>query len=156
MNVGTDKAMFLPWREMLSLQHATNVVQELCYLSLPSVIGIGLLAIRPTGKSWCPIEVFTGLGALGFTVYAVTWRADRGFPEDYDLFCALALFAGLAVGMRLDRRRIETKGFSRVLYLLIASCAVLLSYELFVHTQLDTHVEYLRHIRQMRELGLIK
>lgn len=156
MNVGTDKAMFLGWREIFSVPHAIDLIQELGYLSLPSLVGIVLLAIRPPKRPWNSQEVFTALAALGFTVYAITWRADRGFPEDYDLFCAFALFAPLAVGMRLAAYRIESGAFRCLFYLLVVSSLVLLSYQLFVHTQLDTHVEYLRHIRQMRELGLIK
>lgn len=156
MNVGPDKAMFHGWAELFSIRHAADIAQGFIYLSLPVTLGFVLLALRRPKTPWSPLEIFLGLAALGYAVYAVTWRADRGYPEDWDLFSALVPLTSLVVGMRLVRWQSDTKRRNSLIYLVIISSIPLLAYQFFLHTQLDTYIPYQRHLRLMRDLGIIK
>jgi len=156
MNVGLDKAMFVSWGDLLTLDHLAEVVQAFVYLSAPSVLGlIVLLLCRVNGKA-STLETFLGLASLGYAVYLLTWRADRGYPEDWDLFSGIALPLGLYVGLRIERLEMPKKSRDVLVFLILVSTLPLLAYQFFVHTNLDTHAEYLRHLRQLRALGIIQ
>jgi len=65
------------------------------------------------------------------------------------------MLAALFVGMRLSVIEPQARR-DRLAYLVIAASLILLAYQFYVHTQLDTHVEYQRHLYQLRKMGLIR
>ncbi len=156
MNVGLDGAMFVGWTKILSVHHFLNVLQEMFYLSAPSVLAVAVLLSCKTSRDRSPLEIFLSLASLGYLIYTLTWQADRGYPEDWDLFSGLSLPLALYAGMRIGRLELTKESRQILVYLILLSSIPLLGYEFFVHTNLDTHAEYLRHLRHLKELGIIR
>ncbi|MBI1389221.1 MAG: hypothetical protein GC154_12310 [bacterium] len=93
-HVGPDRAMFAsrlillhPWRLM-------DLANEYVYLMTPALILLPL-TIRRAMRRPRRQHLFWALCFVMYGAYSFFWNADRGFPEDWDLFSPLAMISVL-------------------------------------------------------------
>lgn len=84
-NVGLDRAMFIPPEFWFSAIHLQDWFSVYLYIMPGGVmllpIVIYLWSKNQTRITWLWFGVFAG-----YFVYTFCWNADRGYPEDWDLF----------------------------------------------------------------------
>ena len=108
MYVGTDAAMFRPLQDYFTMDYYLNMANEYFYMA-PAVIllfPVLVLGFRRWGN-FEPVLAWIACFALFYFIYSVTWRPDRHFPNDWDLFSGLTIPAVLLVGGLVSRMKIS-------------------------------------------------
>lgn len=89
-HVGPDRAMFLPQWSWFISYHLLDLLNVYLYYSLPCFLLIPVCVMRlPTRIN--RENGFWIATAGGYFFYTFFWNADRGYPEDWDLFSPITL-----------------------------------------------------------------
>ncbi len=89
-HVGLERDMFLPQWAWLIPGHFFDLFNVYVYYSLPCFL------LFPVCLTRLPVRIarengFWIAAALGYFLYTFFWHADRGYPEDWDLFSPITL-----------------------------------------------------------------
>ncbi|MDP8246125.1 MAG: hypothetical protein P9L94_18725 [Candidatus Hinthialibacter antarcticus] len=117
MYVGTDAAMFRPIQDYLTPDYYLTMANEFFYLAPAAVV---LLPVIFLGfRRWGTVDpVLAWIGCLAFFyfAYSITWRPDRLFPIDWDLFSGLTVPAVLLFGGFVARMKVSKDAALYLLY----------------------------------------
>lgn len=121
MLVGTDAAMFRPLGDYATFDYYMTMINEYFYMMPGGCVLLAALAAgyrrpaRPDAAGWW----FLSMTAL-YLAYSLTWRPDRHFPADWDLFSGLTVPALFSLGLLLAKLRAPRAAAEYILY----QCAV--------------------------------
>lgn len=91
-HVGPDRAMFLPQWVWFHPGHLFDLMNVYLYYSLPCFLLIPVFFLRLPSRLNRE-SAFWMLAAGGYFCYSFFWNADRGYPEDWDVFSPFTLAA---------------------------------------------------------------
>jgi hypothetical protein len=137
MLVGTDAAMFRPVSDYFDPDYYYTMLNEYYYMfSGGFVLFITLIAaatqLNRPNKETVGLFILT----LFYFVYSVTWRPDRHFPADWDLFSGLTIPFILLVSLTLVRSRLPKPAVYYIFY----QCTVFSGMYMFLQI-LRNHLE---------------
>ncbi|MBZ0256811.1 hypothetical protein K8I31_12165 [bacterium] len=117
MYVGTDAAMFRPVRDFASPDYYLTMANEYFYLVAACVLLLPVFIIGFRRLDiWDPALVWIGCLAVFYLTYSITWRPDRLFPIDWDLFSGLTIPLMLFAGGLVSRMRMSKDAVMYILY----------------------------------------
>ena len=92
MRVGTDAAMFRPAQDYVRLDYYMTMLNEY-YCMMPGMFLLlpALLVVFRPRRMGNRLDAWFMLLTGFYLVYSLTWRPDRHFPYDWDLFSALTI-----------------------------------------------------------------
>ncbi len=117
MYVGTDAAMFRPASDYFTWDYYMDMANEFFYLAPAAVIlfVVLLVSIHRWG-GFDPALAWISVIAFWYFIYTITWRPDRLFPMDWDLFSGLTIPAVLLIGGLVSRLKLNQTAVSYLLY----------------------------------------
>lgn len=117
MLVGTDAAMFRPLSDYTDPEYYYTMLNEYYFMfSGACILFITLLAsvfrLNPPNKEILWLALMAGF----YFIYSITWRPDRHFPADWDLFSGLTIPVILLLSLLQVRSRIPKPAVHYILY----------------------------------------
>jgi hypothetical protein len=117
MYVGTDAAMFRPMQDYFSPEYYLTMANEFFYLAPVFVLLLPVIVIgfKRLGV-WDYELLWVACLAVFYFAYSITWRPDRLFPIDWDLFSGLTIPLVLLIGGIVSRMKISKEAALYLIY----------------------------------------
>lgn len=117
MLVGTDAAMFRPLSDYSDPEYYLTMINEYYFMFSGGCVLLITLISAATQLNRFNKETFGLLIlTLFYLVYSITWRPDRHFPADWDLFSGLTIPFILLLSLLLVRSRLPKPAIHYIVY----------------------------------------